>query len=612
MEFITEADIALLRRFEPIACFNRGEQFYPMDVEHYIAACALCVKRPNEPARVLVPRGQLTVEKLTKPWPDVPGAIYYLHFVDPLPPQELPHFYQTSTLREFRPGRGRLARVGILARLGDLIFSLSLLLRGKVPGGAAAAASLRYQAMRERDERYCYYGRVVREHGYTVLQYWYFYAFNDWRSSFNGVNDHEGDWEPAMVYLVEEPDGTVTPCWLAYSSHEFQGDDMRRRWDDPSLTKIGDHPVVYVSAGAHANYFFAGEYLPTAEVPYSAPLINIWRRVRLFWRVRLRQSGEPIEWRETGAIRIPFVDYARGDGLRIGVGQDRPWEMRLLQASGTNPPPPWVDGFRGLWGLHTGDPLEGEDAPARPKFNRDGTVFSLWHNPVGWCGLDKVPPPGQALAALLAQRQRLLDEQEELSRQIEQQVALAIGLESELETIQHLPHMRRRTAELVRKARAVALECGQLRARRAVNEQALSQFPSKAARLAAGDFGAPTAHLRVPQLPTSPDDMRLSRFAEVWSAISVGLLLITTIIVGLISRQWWIGLLTMLGIFAFLEALFKRRMQNFINNFVVGLALLTMLVLLYEFFAPVIVALALLMGLVIIIDNARELRSSFD
>ncbi len=127
---------------------------------------------------------------------------------------------------------------------------------------------------------------------------------------------------------------------------------------------------------------------------------------------------------------------------------------------------------------------------------------------------------------------------------------------------------------------------------------------------ASNDFGPPRAHLRLPQLPTSPDDIRLGRFAEVWSALSVGLLLITTIIIGLISRQWWIGLLSMLGIFAFLEALFKRRAQNFISNFVVGLALLTMLVLLIEFFKPVIVVLALLTGLLIIIDNARELRTS--
>ncbi|HNP73019.1 MAG TPA: hypothetical protein PKK15_18035, partial [Kouleothrix sp.] len=475
MEQISEHEIGLLRRFEPVAFFTKGEQFLPMDASRYIESCALCVKRPNEPARVLVPRGKLTAERLTQPWPDVPGAIYYLHFVDPLPRREIQQFYQASTLREFRPGRGRLARVGILSRLGDLVFSVSLLLRGRVPGGSAAAAALRYQALQSAGDQPCYYGRVVREHGYTVLQYWFFYAFNDWRSSFNGVNDHEGDWEPVMVYLVEDADGNARPCWLAYSSHEFQGDDMRRRWDDPDITKIGEHPVVYVAAGAHANYFFPGEYLPTAEVPFSAPILRIWRRVRIFWRERLRQGGDPIEWREAGAVRIPFVDYARGDGARIGAGQPLQWQMHLLQSAPGHLAPAWVDGFRGLWGLHTGDPLEGEDAPARPKFNRDGTVNSLWYNPVGWCGLDKVPPPGRALDALIAQRQRLLDEQAELSGQIEAKVALAIGLEAEIEAIQHLPHMRQRTAELIRRARAVAVECNRLRARRATNEQSLAQ-----------------------------------------------------------------------------------------------------------------------------------------
>src|SRR3712207_8213752 len=40
-----------------------------------------------------------------------------------------------------------------------------------------------------------YYGRVVTDGGYTICQYWFFYAFNDWRSTFHGVNDHEADWE---------------------------------------------------------------------------------------------------------------------------------------------------------------------------------------------------------------------------------------------------------------------------------------------------------------------------------------------------------------------------------------------------------------------------------
>ena len=30
---LTPEDRALLRRFEPVLCFNQGEQFYPMDVD---------------------------------------------------------------------------------------------------------------------------------------------------------------------------------------------------------------------------------------------------------------------------------------------------------------------------------------------------------------------------------------------------------------------------------------------------------------------------------------------------------------------------------------------------------------------------------------------------
>ena len=45
-------------------------------------------------------------------------------------------------------------------------------------------------------------GAVVRDSGYTVLQYWFFYAYNDWRSRVFGVNDHEADWEQVTIYLA--------------------------------------------------------------------------------------------------------------------------------------------------------------------------------------------------------------------------------------------------------------------------------------------------------------------------------------------------------------------------------------------------------------------------
>ena len=84
----------------------------------------------------------------------------------------------------------------------------------------------------------------MRAGGYLVLHYLYFYVMNDWRSTFSGVNDHESDWEQVFVYLSDEGDAVPIPRWVAYASHDFSGDDLRRRWDDPEVEKVGGtHPV---------------------------------------------------------------------------------------------------------------------------------------------------------------------------------------------------------------------------------------------------------------------------------------------------------------------------------------------------------------------------------
>ena len=72
-----------------------------------------------------------------------------------------------------------------------------------MPGGSAARSFLLQQEHLEPD-RPTYYGRVVRDGDWLVCQYWFFYSFNNWRSAFGGVNEHESDWEQVTVFL----DGT--------------------------------------------------------------------------------------------------------------------------------------------------------------------------------------------------------------------------------------------------------------------------------------------------------------------------------------------------------------------------------------------------------------------
>ncbi|NTU78218.1 MAG: hypothetical protein HGA45_02245 [Chloroflexales bacterium] len=607
MSPLTDADLALVRRFEPVLAFTHGEQFYPMDVERYIAAAALCVRRPDGAVTVLVPRGELTVERLIEPRTVAPGSILYLHFVKPFGAAQALAFRSSSSLHTFRPGRGRLARVGLISRLGDMLFFAASVVRGRTPGGAAAAAAVRYQAEQAHDEHYCYYARVVRQHGYLAIQYWFFYAFNDWRSSFDGVNDHEADWELVTVYLDDGPEGPPRPVWLAYSSHEFRGDDLRRRWDDPDLRRVGEHPVVFVSAGAHANYFFAGDYLPSVPLPYADRLLPIWQQAQRIWQRLLGQpAAEPA--RSVGLLAIPFVEYARGDGLRVGSEQAKEWRARFLQATPGHPEPPWLDSFRGCWGLVTGDPLAGEDGPARPKYHRDGTLLDYWYNPVGWCGLDAVPPPHRerdALEERLAQIRHAVAEQ---SAQVERQVWARMALERELLVLRGLPDMAWRAARVAADLRAMNKSLAAQKLQLAASEQAIRPLERAVAWPGGLSPGDPRAHLRSPQLPFTPAEVRLSALAEGWSAVSVSVVLLGTVVLSLLNLRWQIGLLAMFGIYTFVEALFHRRVARLVQALVTALALVAAAVLAYTFARPLAVALLLGLGVLVVVDNLRKLR----
>jgi hypothetical protein len=197
----------LLHRFEPVIRFTKGEQFFPVDIKQYIKACSLWVQRPNRYPLRLWPEGDLTPDRLAEPRNHGFDAIYYLKFIEPLNITEIARHRIREGLARFssgdgfRAGPGRLARVGYASRFIDALFSLSLLTRGRVPGDTALAASIAYQEMLRQEEKYCYYGRTIEQSDWIILQYWFFYAYNNLRSGYEGANDHEGDWEMICIYL---------------------------------------------------------------------------------------------------------------------------------------------------------------------------------------------------------------------------------------------------------------------------------------------------------------------------------------------------------------------------------------------------------------------------
>lgn len=293
-----------------------------------------------------------------------------------------------------------------------------------------------YEKILEKEPQPVYYGRVLREQDregnqWTILQYHFFYAFNDWRLAANGMNHHEGDWEMTAVYLKNDE-----PYAVLFSQH---GAGNIEKWGTvgKAVDKQGNattHPVVYVALGSHANY-------SKPEVIRSPSMYTPGRLQRfLYWIDGLihylflffnpNQKARQIALKEMQSRRTSFLaedafvylrdeadhyvvslpmEIASGDGFRLGFQGDnlregvvksssflkrimsdrkttRPkikeWRRVLL-----NPEPDWVQ-YKGLWGVKS--MLKDESGPPGPKWDRlqkgqTGVKERMrWGQPLEW------------------------------------------------------------------------------------------------------------------------------------------------------------------------------------------------------------------------------------
>ena len=389
----------MLARFEPVIRFNQGEYFLPASVEAFTGSCELWERIGPGRTRQVAAAGELDLDRLVEL---TRGAVarHHLRLVATPARWRQSVLWKHSHDRPRFRAETRLGRVGVVTRLVDAAARASLLARGRTPRGAQAAAVLLDRDRTDHGD-HPYYGRVLHSAGYTVLQYWYFSFFNDWRSRAYGVNDHEGDWEQVTIYLIGDVE--PTPAWVAFSAHDEVGADLRRRWDDPDVTFVGDHPVVNAGLGSHAGAALAGEYLITVR---SA---RLHRLRRVIGTVSRFLQPWTVGADDRSSVGVPYVEYARGDGVAIGHGTPTPWRQVVIDDE-----TPWVRDYTGLWGDDTNDRFGGERGPAGPRYERNGSVRTSWSDPVGWAALDAVSPnPGNLREAVTT---RLDDIESELAQ----------------------------------------------------------------------------------------------------------------------------------------------------------------------------------------------------
>ena len=596
-------DLELLRRFEPVVHYTNGELFFPSAIERYLLSCDLWEGVSQRDRQLLVPVGGLTPAELARHQPE-PGRSLFLRLVQrPLSGPALAAWSRRPNRPVFHSG-GRLARVGLFARLVDAGFTASLLVRGTVPGGTTAAASQKFEVARAEDPRVVYHARVVRERGWIVLHYLFFYWMNDYRSTFSGVNDHEADWEQILVYVADDPAGPK-PCWIAAAAHDYTGDDLRRRWDDPTITLHGEHPVIFAGGGSHASYFEQGEYLTSVPLPGFRGVPGFLGAVRDFWRNTLRQPDPgDLAARLSAALSVPFIDYGRGDGRSVGPDQPDGWTPVLI-GDDTD----WVDGYRGLFGLDTHDRLGGERAPAGPKYTRRGTVRQSWNDPLGFAGLDKVAPPHLAPAALEQRIAELRIQQTTLEADIEKTAADLPGRTEEVAALASSGALSALHEAAAANLAESESELAGLRARHAALGDAIEAGAQALARLRAGELGDPQAHLHHVQRPTDKREIAHGRIVELWSAISIGVVLLATVVpfyLGLVPI--WGALLIGLGGYLIIESVLRRRLQLLLVRITLVLALISAAALVYHYLGLIIVLAVVGLAVQVFADNLRELR----
>src|SRR5262245_58736759 len=101
------------------------------------------------------------------------------------------------------------------------------------------------------------YAHIAEETGHSglVVQYWFFYYFNQ----FNDV--HEGDWEGMQIsFDADTPAQALAdgPSQIALFQH---AGGERADWDDAKVQKDGTHPIVYPAAGSHATFYDSAIYI---------------------------------------------------------------------------------------------------------------------------------------------------------------------------------------------------------------------------------------------------------------------------------------------------------------------------------------------------------------
>jgi hypothetical protein len=260
--------------------------------------------------------------------------------------------------------------------------------------------------------------------------------------------------------------------------------------------------------------------------------------------------------------------------------------------------------------LYAKDPISGENAPAGPMYHRDGSPRDAWAHPLGFAGLDKVPPPPKEIGLLEERTRAIESRQAELERDIPEKVVALRLMGTEAKAMVGNPHLARQYDHLQHEMSASAEQVLEMRREESRNGALLDSLQARLTCLKAGVKDPPRAHTAHLASPVSRANIRFNRLAEGWAAASMSLILILIGGILLVAPQYiWAGLAIMCVFFILVEAVLRGVFSMTLASVSLLLALLTAVLLVIEFWQQVLAFGLFAVAVYLLVQKVAELRS---
>jgi hypothetical protein len=271
---------------------------------------------------------------------------------------------------------------------------------------------------------------------------------------------------------------------------------------------------------------------------------------------------------------------------------------------------PWASEYRGLWGLFARDPISGENAPAGPMYDRDGSPRPSWFDPLGFAGLAQVTPPPLELEVMESELRRLEARRSEIESEVATETVEIRELGVRLASMHGSPHLAAEAARIEAEAIEQGARLTALRRERSESDAVLEGLRLRIERQKAGDPEDARAHIRHAAEPVPVSTMRFNHAAEIWAAISISALLIGLAVLILASpSNVWAELVVLVLVFVIGESVLRGTFVRTINRVGVILALIAVVVLFFTYFVYVVVGFLCGLAAFLLLQRTRELRA---